>query len=241
MPTTSDYIEEYLNHQLSEEEREQIDEKLTSDKDFAREVEEHAQLLNSFDEMQAQQLLLRFSDIEQEIEGGKDRKIMFPVYLKWAATVTVLAVLALVVYLYSNTSNKDLFLAYYTLYPNVESPVSRSQDSSEAVWQLYENGDYDQAYKLFEQALKIDSQDHARQFYLGICALELNRATVAEEAFAAVASVKDGAYFEQAQWYLALSYIKSGKQDAAIQGLEEIITAKSSYDEKAKALLGELE
>jgi tetratricopeptide (TPR) repeat protein len=240
MPITSDYIEEYLNHQLTIEERTRFDEKLAVDEDFAREVEEHVRLFNSFDEMKAQELLLRFGNIEQELEGGKERQFGFPVYLKWAATVTVLAVLSLVVYLYTNNSNQDLFLAYYTTYPNVESPVLRSDAGGEAVWRLYENGDYEMAYQQFEQALIIDGQDLASQFYLGICALELNKLNAAEEAFANVAADKEGAYFEQAQWYLALTYLKVEKQDIAIQGLEEIITTNSGYSKKASALLGEL-
>ena len=240
MPETSDYIEEYLNHQLSKEEREQFDEKLKSDKDFASEVEEHAMLFNSFDEMQARELLLRFGNIEQELEGGKEKQFGFPVYLKWAAAVTVLAVLSLVVYLNTNKSNDDLFIAYYKPYPNVESPVSRSEAVGDAVWRLYENGDYNAAYQQFEQALIIDNQDLASQFYLGICALELNRPTIAEDAFATVTSGNEGAYFEQAQWYLALTYLKVGKQDAAIQGLEEIITANSGYYKNARILLEEL-
>ena len=240
MPDTSDYIEEYLNHKLSQEEREQFDEKLKSDKDFASEVEEYTMLFNSFDEIQARELLLRFANIEQELEGGKEKQFGFPVYLKWAATVAVLAVLSLVVYLNTNKSDKDLFLAYYTPYPNVERPVSRSEASGDAVWQLYENGEYKAAYQQFEKALIIDNQDLASKFYLGICALELNWPKIAEEAFTKVASDKEGAYFEQAQWYLALTYLKAGNQDATIQGLEEIITTNSGYSERARALLGEL-
>jgi hypothetical protein len=241
MPTTSDYIEEYLNHQLTVEERNSFDEKLQSDEIFAKEVEEQVLLSNSFDEIQAHKLLLRFSDIEQELEGGKEKYFGFPIYLKWAASVAVLAVLSLVVYLNTSNSNQDLFLAYYTTYPNVESPISRSDASGEEVWKLYEAGNYAAAFIQFEQALVVNEADLASRFYMGICAVELNRVTIAQEAFMKVAADKDGAYYEQAQWYLALSYLKTGNQEAANNGLKEIILADSGYSEKAKALLGELE
>ena len=240
MPTTIDYIDEYLNHRLSQEERELFDEKLKVDKDFAREVEEHALLINSFDERQAQELLLRFSVIEQELESGKEKRIGFSPYLKWAAAVAVLAVLSLVVYLNANDSNQELFLAYYTTYPNVENPVSWSDAEGDAVWRLYENGDYQAAYEQFEQALIIDNADLASRFYFGICALELSRVKVAEEAFTKVAA-DNGIYSIQAEWYLALSYLKEGKKKKAKQSLEVIIAAKSSYSEQAGALLGEME
>jgi hypothetical protein len=241
MPETSDYIEEYLNHKLSKEEREQFDEKLKSDEDFANEVEEHALLLNSFDEIQARKLLIRFGNIERELEGGKEKQFGFPVYLKWAATVSILAVLALVLYLYTYNSNKDLFLTYYTPYPNVESPISRSDTGGEAIWRLYENGDYKAAYEHFEQTIALNEADLSSRFYLGICALELNKLTVAEEAFARVVADKDGNYTEQAKWYLTLTYLKADKKEKAIQGLVEIVNDSSSYSERAEALLNELE
>ena len=241
MPNTSDYIEEYLNHKLSAEELKSFEEKLKADEEFAKEVEEHAMLFNAFDEMQAQELLLRFGNIEQELEGGKEKQFGFPIYLRWAAAVAVLAVVSLVVYLNTTNSNKDLFLAYYAPYPNVESPVSRSEAEGNAVWQLYENGDYKTAYQQFEQALVVNEADLASRFYFGICALELNRLKVAEEAFVIVAADKNGTYAEQAEWYLALSYLKDGKRKKAELSLEKIIAAESSYGEKAKALLEELD
>ena len=240
MPATSDYIEEYLSNKLSVEEGRSFDEKLKADEEFAKEVEEQAMLFNAFDEMQAQELLRRFGNIEQELDGGKEKQFGFPVYLRWAAAVAVLAVVSLVVYLNTTTSSKDLFLAYYTPYPNVESPVSRSEAEGNAVWQLYENGDYKAAYQQFEQALVVNEADLASRFYLGICALELNRFAVAEEVFSTVAADKNGTYAEQAEWYLALSYLKDGKRKKARRSLDKIIVAESSYSEKAKALLGEL-
>ena len=241
MPTTSDYIEEYFNHKLSTEEQRDFEEKLKSDKDFAKEVEEQALLINAFDEMQAQELLRRFGKIEEELEGGKVKQFGFPVYLRWAAAIAVLAVVSLVVYLNSNNSGKELFLAYYIPYPNVESPVSRSEAEGNAVWQSYERGDYKAAYQQFDRALEIDAADLASQFYLGICALELNKLKVAEKAFTTVAAVKNATYAEQAEWYLALSYLKEGKRKKARGSLEEIIATNSSYTGKAKSLLGELE
>ena len=241
MPTTIDYIEEYLNHSLSAAAQHNFEEKLKSDKDFARDVEEHAILANTFDETKAAELILGFKAIEKELEGGKERQFGFPVYLKWAAAVAVLAVASLVVYLNTTNSTKELFIAYYTPYPNVESPVSRSETGSDAVWQYYESGDYKSAYQLFEGALVANEADINTRFYLGICALELNKMKVAEDAFATVVADKSSNYAEQAAWYLALSYLKDSKGKKARQNLEEIVISKSSYSKKAKALLVELE
>jgi tetratricopeptide (TPR) repeat protein len=241
MTTTDQQIEKYLNNELTTVEKTEVENKIKADKEFAREVEETAMLFNSFDEIRAEGLMIRLRNIEQELAGGKGMLIRMPVYLRWAAAILILAALSFAVYLNSHKSGHDLFLAYYTPYPNVENPASRSAGGRQAVWQHYENGDFAAAFQQFEQMLELDNTDLASRFYLGICALELNRLTVAEEALAGVAANENSAYYQQAQWYLALSYLKAGKQDATRKRLEEIIAAGSAYDEKAEALMNELE
>jgi tetratricopeptide (TPR) repeat protein len=241
MTISTDSIEEYLNHQLSEKERAGFEEKLKSDRDFAGKVEEHALIFNAFDEIKAKTLTAGFKNIEDELEGGKERRLGFPIYLKWAATVTILAVLSLAIYLNSGPSEQDLFLSYYTPYPNMESPTSRSEASGKAVWQLYENGDYAGAIGQFEQAVAINEADFGSRFYLGISALELSRLTMAEEAFSIVAADKDNKYTEQAQWYFALTYLKAGNPEKSINVLQEIVDSGSAYSGKAKELMEELE
>jgi tetratricopeptide (TPR) repeat protein len=240
MEKQSNHIELYLDHQLTPAERKLFDEKLHADETFAKEVAEQTLILTSFDEMQAQNLMARFATIEDSLKGGEESRLGFPIYLKWAATVTILAVLSLAIYLNSGPSEQDLFLSYYTPYPNMESPTSRSEASGKAVWQFYEKGDYVRALALFEEALAVNEADFGSRFYYGISALELNRLTVAEEAFSAVVADEENNYNEQAQWYLALTYLKAGNDDKSVAILQEIAGSGSTYQQKAKDLLREL-
>lgn len=240
MEITSDYIEDYINHQLTEEERNKFDERLNSDVLFAAEVKRYIYLINSFDETQAQSLLKRFKQIEEEIERPEKTAIRFPLYLRWAAAVAVLATLSVVAYLNVGMSDKELFLAYYTVYPNVDSPVSRSVGSNAAVWIDYENGNYQDAYKQFYTRAMANDSDDTSWFYLGICAMELDLLPEAEAAFVKVSSVNKSKYKEQAQWYLALNFLKAGDKSRSKDTLKEIELSGSSYGIKAKDLLSDL-
>ena len=240
MEITSDYIEDYINHQLPEEERIRFDERLISDALFAEEVKRYIYMINSFDETQAQSLLRRFEQIEEEIESGEKRQANFPVYLRWAATVAVIATLSVIAFLNVGKSDKDLFLAYYTVYPNVDSPISRAEGSNAAVWVDYESGNYQKAYRQFHENIRANKNDDTSWFYLGICAIELDLLQEAEEAFEKVSAMSESKYKEQAQWYLALNYLKAEDKSRSKATLNEIILSGSSYGTKAQELLLEL-
>jgi tetratricopeptide (TPR) repeat protein len=240
MQTTADQIEAYLNNEISKEERSRFDEKLKTDQNFAGEVEAYAKLFNAFDEIQAQSLVAGFNKIEEEQEGGKEGRLGFPVYLRWAAGLVFLATLGFLVYLNSGNSDKELFLAYYTVYPNVENPVARSESSPEDVWFFYESGNLAEASKLFKRRIADNDADAVSWFYLGICELEMDRINEAEHAFTKVIARRDNKYYEQAQWYLALSYLKAGRRSEAIAALEVIESSSSAYKAKATKLHLEL-
>ena len=240
MGITSDYIEDYINHQLPEEERKRFDERLTSDAFFAEEVKKYIYMINSFDETQAQSLSKRFKQIEEDIEMQEETGFGFPIYLRWAAAVAVIATLSVVAYLNVGKSQEELFLAYYTVYPNVDSPISRSESNNETVWLDFENGNYQVAYKQFNEKVMANDNDDTSWFYLGICAMELDLLSEAETAFTKVSSVNESKYKEQAQWYLALNYLKAGDNPKSINTLKEIESSGSYYGTKAKELLLEL-
>jgi Tfp pilus assembly protein PilF len=237
---TISYIEDYFNHRLTEEDRKQFEERLKSDEPFAKEVKEHALLINALDETKADKLLLRFNELEDELNKVKSKKFNLSVYVRWAASIALIAVLSFLVYLSNNHAKEDLFLAYYTAYPNVESPVSRSEANQQDVWLFYEQGNFAEASKLFNRNITKNKEDLTSWFYLGICELEQNKIREAENALKNVIAQKDSKYFEQATWYMALCYLKAQEKDKTKRELERIINTNSSYSAQAKELLKRL-
>ena len=236
MSINEEHIERYFNNLLSEAEKLKFENKLASDNDFKKVVEAYAVIYNSLDEIKAEELLNRLRKVESSIEGEIEQQQGIPLYFRWAAVFIFLVSVSLWFYLGIAPSEKALFLAYYEPYPNVEDPVSRSGENTAEVWKLYEAQDYTAAYVLFQSNLEINPNDNASRFYAGICALELNTLDSAEGAFSTIVSNKDPRFFEQAQWYLALTYLKAGDETALDQVLEDIIESASSYNKKADEL-----
>lgn len=233
------YIEDYFNQTLSESDRTSFEGRLKSDADFAKQVKEQALLINAFDEIQALNLMNRFSEIEIAIENKSSSS--FHPMLKWAAVFALFMMVSTWFIWNNQQTNEELFLAYYTIYPNIESPAVRSDANQQGAWRLYNEGEYEDAYQQFQHSVSNGATDEATWFYLGVCALELNRYNQAREAFKEVVSLQNGKYFEQAKWYLGLNYLKDGKHDEAKIIFEEVASSNTSYAKKARELVSKIQ
>lgn len=236
----SDYIEKHLNENIGETEKKEFENKLTSDPDFAKKVKEDVLVMNAFDEIKAGELMEKMKEIDSEVDLENSGQSKFHPMLKWAAIFGFLMMLSTWFFFNRTHSSQDLFLAYYTTYPNVENPVVRSDANQQGAWRLYSNGNYEDAYLQFQYSLRNGNPNEAGWFYLGICAIELDRFNQAEMAFNKVLSAEDGRYKEQAQWYLALSYLREDKLTEAKNKLLEIEKSTSTYAPKSSELLSKL-
>lgn len=236
----SEYIEKGLGQNLSKAEQENYKSKISTDPDFAKQVKEESYLLNALDEIKSQELKLHMDKLEKGIDSENTTQSSTHPLLKWAAVFAFLA-MASTWFLFNAThSSQDLFASYYTVYPNVENPVVRSAANQQGAWRLYSSGNYEDAYQQFQYSLSNGNTNEAGWFYLGICAIELDRFNQAEEAFNKVLTMKDGRYQEQAKWYLALNYLKADKLGQAKNMLLQINKSTSTYAPKAGELLNEL-
>lgn len=240
MKYSPDFIENYLSNKLAEGDKKRFEESLKLDEGLRDEVGKISMVYNALDEIGAKKLMKRFAEIEAKLNPFKSVKFESKIYLRWAASIALIALLSIWFYFSGSISNQDLFIANYSAYPNVESPISRSDQGSDAVWLAYEKGDYDKAYEGFEVRVTTNKEDIASWFYLGICAIELNKLPEAENALDMVVNSSNDKYREQAHWYLALSYLKAGDESMTIIVLEDIKKSKSTYTQRAKELLSKL-
>jgi len=234
------FIEDYFNQNLSEDDRRTFENRLKSDNDFAQKVKSHALLINAFDELQALELIANLNKIEAELEGETEKSSFHPM-LKWAAIFALFMMISTWFIWNKQQCNEELFIAYYTIYPNVETPIVRSDANQQGAWRLYSSGNYEDAYQQFQHSIGNGQNDEATWFYLGACALELNRYNQAEKAFKQIIEQNGDRYTEQANWYLALTYLKADKKAKSISLLQKIEQSNSSYAKKATELLGELQ
>jgi thioredoxin-like negative regulator of GroEL len=71
----------------------------------------------------------------------------------------------------------------------------------------------------------------------GISKFEEENYPDAKVSFTRVIDNKDNLFFEDAQWYLALCYLKTGEKDKAVNSLTFIKQSESIYSNNARKIL----
>lgn len=241
-------IEKYLKNEMNEDERVFFESCVKTDTVLKKELEEHAAIYASFDKIREEEMKANFMRIDRdddlehsegksvalETELTKRRSVKLPTYFKWAASIAVIAAASWLLFFLNNHTPSELFTEYYTTYPNTVSPVSRSGKESIAdYWQFYETGQYENAYSAFKIVVDADPENEEIRFYLGICALETGRNNEAANNFSAVAKNAEATFFEQAQWYLGLTYLKMDDGDTARKVFQTIASGTGSYRARA--------
>jgi tetratricopeptide (TPR) repeat protein len=163
-----------------------------------------------------------------------------PQYLALAATL-VLGVGA-AVYLTRPAPGEALFQRYFEPYPSTR-PVVRGAftDARSNALALYEARDYRGALAALEGSLRREPTDPVVLFYAGLSRLSLGQAREATRNLEQVRRLGENDLQAPAEWYLALAHLRSHDLAAARSRLERIAATGGFYQDKARALLSELD
>ncbi len=159
-------IEKYLRNEMNEGERAFFESSVNTDNELKKELEEHALIYASFDKIRADKMMSKFStmsvnlpDTETrviDLNSGNSVKNNRLKFVKWAASFILIATVGWLV-LQGSASTTDVYNNYYTVYPNVVNPASRTESTNDRaeMWIFYESGKYAEAHRLFKSALKM--------------------------------------------------------------------------------------
>ena len=147
----------------------------------------------------------------------------------------------------SPKNNEDLFRQYYASYPNDVPLSARSAPSNNQLHprllialEQYEAGDFSAALPELQQVLREDEDNHAANFYAGMCCLELDDSRQAAP-YLEKCRQSDTLYASKATWYLALSLLKIGQVAESKTLLTELSETSEGYRRKdAQELLDRL-
>lgn len=155
---------------------------------------------------------------------------------------SIAAVFALVFSLniyHNNRIMNNMFATYYTPLEYDQELASRGNDSISP--ELISAMD---AYykKLYKDALKkfnaMQSVDRKFLIYKAICLIETERLPEAINLLEQLVNDGEGTeYWQQANWYLAISYLGSHEKDKAMQLLKEIADYDGTFQIKAKNIM----
>jgi tetratricopeptide (TPR) repeat protein len=115
---------------------------------------------------------------------------------------------------------------------------SKSEQYSEAI-EMYNQKNYLVAASKFNELIQKDPVLAAPYFFQGLTQLELGNYNLAITNLAIVA-VRSGDYMKEAQWYLGLSYLKTGEKIKAIPYFETLSASEGFYQDQAKKVLRRL-
>ncbi|MCB0707202.1 MAG: tetratricopeptide repeat protein [Saprospiraceae bacterium] len=167
-------------------------------------------------------------------------------WLRAAAAVLVVAVCLLGLRVFLSNSDQQLYSAFFESYPNEMDKLVRSSTVEEetasipenlvAAFKAYDAEEYEKSAAFFTTELNSNTYGAIARFYGGIAALEAGDNKKAEELLEA-ASQTGSIYEAEAKWYLALTLLREGRKDDALQ-LLNMLAADSSgrYFKKANTL-----
>lgn len=227
-------IEGYLNNTLTALQQQEFGRLMGEDRQFAEEVAFHEKMKTAIRLEERQNLKARFDALDASPH---------PTKLWWyaAAAVFVLGVIGWWTSTLFPQNSEDLYHSYFEPYPNTVDPIVRSDAGqsglSDQAFEWYDKGDYDKASAAFGDLYK-HSQRAQDLFYQAVALMASGHH--AEAIPLLEQQKKDGSFFEAAQWYLGLAYLKDGQVSKAKTHLEKVRDSGGFLSPQAVKLLDEL-
>jgi len=106
--------------------------------------------------------------------------------------------------------------------------------------QHFKKQQYQQALDIFNQILDARSEDQNALFYGALSLDALNRPAEAKKNLAKIMVNRNGAFYEEAKWNMALICLKEGNKTEGAGLLKEIVTEKGFYSQRAAEKLSEI-
>lgn len=241
-------VQSYLGGELSDIDRNNFEKELEVNLELQRELKLYQSVEIALKNNSLEKFKARLDNIHRDIIGNaKSPRIFgFNTYSLIAASVIVLISLgSVMLYTFSsNQSNLDVFNKYHE--PYEMSLMTRGEhDLNNLAFKIavtsYNDGEYSFAKQLLEDILTRNQKDVRAQFMLGVSNLQLNFLEEAKANFKIVIKKKNPNFYQQAEWYLALTYLKSDDKRNALAQLNSIVLANGFYTIKASEILNKLE
>ncbi|MDY6800618.1 MAG: tetratricopeptide repeat protein [Bacteroidota bacterium] len=247
MKTNMEIIDKYLNGEMNDQELKRFEHLLSSDVEVQEELELHQAIGDAIMEDD----IMSFRDTMQMIyaedkkvkrqPAGFSRKKLFYA----AATIALLLAIGGIVKQLTQPDydNHQIFDKFYQPYEVTVTYRSGNTETDRMLLnalQKYEDGNYEQALVLFEQLLEKRKDDMSINLYSGISYMEVAKYQKATQSFQTIITDNNNLFIEQAEWYLAMCYLKTEDNKKAKELLDELIKKESYYKEMAEKIKDEL-
>ncbi len=239
------WMEQYLNNELSREERQKFEQKLQEDTSFKKEFDLFKDLYKTLDNRignkeKIEKLKGTLSQLgEKYIKKQEVKKTTKVISLNRYAKYLIAASLVLLAGFFFLKKGKPTYTDYNN-FDKIELTV-RSNENNEHLKKAedaFNAKKYAEAAKEFEILLNEDKTKVSLQLYLAVSLMEQNEYHKAEKILKKI-SKSDSVYRSKALWYLALSKLKQQDYTACAKYLKEIEKDTPEYKD-AQGLLKQL-
>jgi len=246
----SEFIDRYLDKDMSGPELKWFEKELDSNSDLQSELKLQKELNEALGQNDILDLREKLNTIHEMVDPEPKRiRIKRTISVYWTGIAAASAVILVVIgFLLSNFINpkqtaEELFYQHYEPYvvpTNYRSAAEINNVFHKALVE-YRNQDYQKALQLFEKVLFEDESRMDVTLLTGISYLEIENYIGANSSFNKVINHNDNLFIEQAEWYLALCYLKMGELEKAKLQFGKMITDNSLYKVAVEDILNKLD
>ena len=240
--TNKTLLENYFSNQLDEKQVEAFEALYQSDIDFKQEVD----FLNNLkavaeneDTNQFKSLLTSF-----EVHNSTTNKNNFPKWMKYAAAIAAIFIVAISVNLFfqNKLTEAQLFAANFEPSKNVSFPIvraSQNENLENTAFIAYSDSNYEKAIPLLKK-LYMQTKNSEILFYEGNALLASGKTQEAIKKLKQHLTFSDS-LTHRTHWYLALAYLKNENKTQAKIELNKLLDSGAPFkNSEAKLLLEKL-
>lgn len=239
-------IDDYLMHYLTAEEEEYFEERIVEEPLLKKEIKLNSEINSAILEEDITQLRASLKQLTDAEKPDNKQRIFVPWNIRSTPVKLIGAAASLAAIITSgalllNQQNKNNAALYHKYYQPYEmTGLYRSSailNDEMAGVEMYNDKNYTGALERFQLVLS-ENPDHPMvNFYTGLSYQELEEFRSAITHFQMVIDEKDNLFIEQAEWYMALCYLKTDNQARAFSIFNEILHKNGYYSNDARKIL----
>ena len=165
--------------------------------------------------------------------GGQPLTLARSNVRRWMALAASITVIATAIWFLTKPSGEPSYRQYAQHAPLSLTVLGNTEQAKTDAEKAFNEKKYALALTSLSKVLADEPDNITAQLYRGICLLELNRAAEARAIFEPM-SAGNSAFREEAQWYLALSYLQENNLAACKAELAKIGPDSPHYENAQK-------
>jgi hypothetical protein len=239
-------IDAYLMNYLNHEEQEFIEEQMAGDSRFKNEIKLNREINEAILEKDISQLRVSLKKLSDEEKPTTSIRKFIPSSFRLtpariigaAASLAAIISAGTIIINQQQSSAGELYQKFYQPYESTGLYRSSSVMAREMTGiDLYNQGNYSGALEQFSNVLKENAEHPMCNFYSGLSYQEMEEYRKAIHHYQLVIDEKDNLFIEQAEWYMALSYLKTDNQARAFSIFNQILDKNGYYSNDAQEII----